>query len=135
MKLAAIVIASGLAACGDPFVGTWTLEQHLSGPPVTDCPTTAMTMRTVKVSSTSTANQYTIDTGDQQPASQWMLDPDGKLQFDGMVPTTRADVGSAHYALAPGGNGLIGSATWWYLVSGTPSAPPTSCPILDVRSL
>jgi hypothetical protein len=123
------------AACtgGDPWVGTWTLEQHLSGPPVAGCPTTTMTTRTVTIALTGTAHQYDVHS-DDGIGSIVTADHD-QLVFEGLVPTDREDVGSAGYTLEPGGAGLVGTAAWLYLISGTSGDPPADCPILDVRSL
>ncbi len=132
MKRVAIAIGLALAACSsDPFVGTWTLEQSPHAAPPDGCPTTTEATFTLRVDATGSPDVHTIMVEGQSPWDAPLVD--GRLQFEAMVPTNRADVGSVYYDLEPGGTGLIGTGGWLYLV-GAAGDPSGMCPELDVRS-
>ena len=137
MRLA-IAVGMGvmLAACGDPFVGNWTVEQHLDASPQTGCPSMFPDTAQFWVEATSTAGEYRVAPAD--PAWPWetVTVADDALAFIAPVPTERSDIGSARYEVTPGGDGLVGTALWQVLISSPATGdPPGACPELVVRSI
>jgi hypothetical protein len=134
MKLLAIAIGLAAAACtGDPYVGTWTLEQSPHAATPAGCPMTTEAYLTLRVDATGSADVHTITVDGGSPWQAPLYH--GQLQFEAMLPTNRADVGSAFYLLDAGGTGLVGTGGWQYLVGDAGSDPAGPCPELDVRSI
>ena len=133
MKVVAIAIGMVLSACSsDPFVGTWMLAQSPHAATPDGCPATSKETFVLRVDATGSPDVHTIAVEGQSPYQVPLYE--GSLRFDALMPTNRADVGAAGYVLEPGGDGLIGTGSWEYLVGDAAHDPAGPCPGLDVRS-